>query len=79
MDIQMPGMDGLEATRQIRQTSIFNARTPIIAMTANAMSGDREKRLEAGMDGHITKPIDVNELTKTVLDWGLNRKEEESS
>ena len=79
MDIQMPGMDGLEATRQIRQTSIFNAQTPIIAMTANAMSGDREKSLEAGMDGHITKPIDVNELTQTALEWGLNRVKEESS
>ena len=74
MDIQMPGMDGLEASRQIRQKSALNAKTPIVAMTANAMSGDREKSLDAGMNGHITKPIDVNELTTTVLEWGLGRR-----
>ena len=74
MDIQMPGMDGLEASRLIRQKSVLNAKTPIVAMTANAMSGDREKSLDAGMNGHITKPIDTNELTNIVLEWGLGRK-----
>jgi CheY-like chemotaxis protein len=64
MDVQMPEMDGLEATRQIRKKAI---RQPfIIAMTANAMTGDREICLEAGMDLYISKPIRVPELV-TVL------------
>ena len=73
MDIQMPVMGGLEASRQIRAHSNKNKNTPIIAMTANAMSGDREKSLAAGMNGHITKPIDVNELVTSVLVWGIGK------
>ena len=68
MDIQMPIMNGLEATRRIREHEAgTGARVPIIAMTANAMSGDREKSIEAGMDDHITKPIDLQELEKALL------------
>ncbi|WP_028109720.1 response regulator [Ferrimonas futtsuensis] len=68
MDIQMPVMDGLTATRTIRQFA--DAQTlPVIAMTAHAMTGDREKSLAAGMNDHITKPIILPELFATVKRW----------
>ena len=70
MDIQMPIMDGLEATRRIRASGSVQAKEmPIIAMTANAMSGDREKSLQAGMNDHITKPIDHEELRAAIQHW----------
>jgi signal transduction histidine kinase len=67
MDLQMPVMDGLEATRRIRASGRPNAATiPIVAMTASAMVEDREATLKAGMNGHVTKPLDIRELKKTV-------------
>jgi len=66
MDIQMPEMDGYSATRAIRG---FEADLPILAMTANAMAGDKEKCLEAGMNDHIAKPIDPDVLFKTLVEW----------
>lgn len=62
MDVQMPGMDGLEAATAIRQAEQGRRRVPVIALTAHAMPGDRERCLEAGMDDYITKPINVKQM-----------------
>jgi two-component system sensor histidine kinase/response regulator len=68
MDIQMPVMDGLTATKLIRADSRYR-NLPILAMTAHAMSGDRERSLGAGMNDHITKPISFDELTMSLIQW----------
>ena len=68
MDIQMPVMDGYTATREIRQDAHFQT-LPIIAMTANAMVGDRDKALAVGMNDHVAKPIDVKELFDVLNRW----------
>ena len=68
MDCQMPIMDGYTATREIRKLPQF-AKLPIIAMTANAMAGDREKVLEAGMWDHIAKPLNVQAMFGTIAKW----------
>jgi PAS domain S-box-containing protein len=67
MDMQMPVMDGLEATRRIRAIEGESRRTPIVALTANAMMGTLERCLEAGMDDYLTKPLDISRL-QDVLD-----------
>ncbi|MBW8191084.1 PAS domain S-box protein [Neiella marina] len=68
MDCQMPVMDGYAATRAIRKQQQWQS-LPVLAMTANAMAGDREKCLAAGMDDHITKPIDVSRLQQALHRW----------
>jgi CheY-like chemotaxis protein len=70
MDVQMPGVDGLEATRRIRELPIAKAGVPVIAITANAMAGDDRRCLAAGMNDYVTKPIDRARLLSTVARWG---------
>ena len=68
MDVQMPIMDGVAATRTIRTDTAFRdkARVPIIAMTAYAMAGDKEKFLDAGMNDYVSKPVDMDELERAI-------------
>ncbi|MEO5337049.1 MAG: PAS domain S-box protein [Magnetospirillum sp. WYHS-4] len=73
MDVQMPEMDGYEATRTIRALPGHASRVPIVAMTANAMKGDEEKCRLAGMDGYIAKPVDRNKLAEAIATFtGVN-------
>lgn len=69
MDIAMPEMDGIEATREIRKLGGDKAGTPIIAMTAHVMKGDREKILAEGLDDYICKPVNAGELTARLQHW----------
>jgi CheY-like chemotaxis protein len=71
MDVQMPEMDGLESTLAIRNFEKEKdlTRIPIVAMTGQAMEGDREKCLETGMDDYIVKPINKSVLLEMVLKW----------
>jgi two-component system sensor histidine kinase/response regulator len=74
MDVQMPEMDGLEATATIRSglAPVLNPHVPIVAMTAHAMKGDREKSLDSGMNDHMTKPIEPRVLEQMVRKWALS-------
>ncbi|MDP9820739.1 PAS domain S-box-containing protein [Nocardioides massiliensis] len=69
MDVQMPNLDGYEATRMIRASEAPGTRVPIIAMTAGAIEGDRERALEAGMDDFLTKPVDFRRLQQVLARW----------
>ena len=75
MDIQMPVMDGLEAARRIRgrHSGILNPDIPIIAMTAHALAGDREKCLDAGMNDYLSKPINPKQLQEAIRKWATPR------
>lgn len=73
MDVQMPHMNGYDATRAIRKIDDLQKSTiPIIAMTANAFEEDKKNALEAGMNGHLSKPIDAQKLIQTLADFRLN-------
>ena len=68
MDMQMPGMDGIDTTKKIRLAG--GVQPIIIAMTANAMQGDRENCLAAGMNDYITKPVNQSNITSMLEKWG---------
>jgi two-component system sensor histidine kinase BarA len=66
MDVQMPELDGIAATGLIRALGTPAARTPIVAVTANAMTGDRERYITAGMDAYVSKPISLESIMKVL-------------
>lgn len=68
MDINMPGKDGYTATAEIRALPNLN-HIPVVALTANAMKGDKEKSLDAGCDGYISKPIDIDSFPREVMHY----------
>jgi CheY-like chemotaxis protein len=78
MDLQMPVMDGMAATRKIREWETSH-HTPIIALTANAMTGDRELCEAAGMDGYLTKPIEVERLRNILTKYGLEQQDDDNA
>ncbi|MDZ7591366.1 MAG: response regulator [Rubrivivax sp.] len=77
MDVQMPEMDGMEATRRIVQRWPAGRRPRIVAMTANASQGDRERCIAAGMDGYLTKPIRVEQLIESLMQTSPRRNHQD--
>ncbi|MDN3610952.1 two-component sensor histidine kinase BarA [Vibrio ostreicida] len=76
MDIQMPHMDGVMACSKIKKTKL-NAKTPVVAVTAHAMTGERNRLLNAGMDDYLTKPIEEHVLQQVLMHWNPNTSEKE--
>ena len=76
MDVQMPEMSGLEATRAIRESDgrLYDRSIPIIALTAYAMKGDRERMLDAGMDDYVSKPVDMHKLSEAIVRCTADRE-----
>lgn len=72
MDVQMPEMDGYMTTQEIRKREKGKKRSPILAVTANALVGDREKCLEAGMDDYLSKPVELDKLEATLKKYLSN-------
>jgi CheY-like chemotaxis protein len=70
MDMLMPVLDGIEATRAIRQLVGSVSGIPIVALTANAMTDDVQRCRDAGMNGHLSKPVDRELLRQTLAEWG---------
>ncbi len=70
MDCEMPELDGYEATAEIRKSHANGNRIPIVAVTAYAMKGDRDKCLQAGMDAYVSKPFHIDDLRKILQRWG---------
>jgi PAS domain S-box-containing protein len=79
MDCQMPEMDGFEATREIRRQKGLNRKVPIVAMTANAMAGDREECLAAGMDDYVAKPVEMENIIEMLTRWARLRVESDAA
>jgi two-component system cell cycle response regulator DivK len=78
MDIRLPKMNGFEVTRKLRENPIFS-RTPIIALTAHAMAGDRESVIKSGCDTYLSKPVDTRQLPAVIAEMLLRRRGETSS
>ena len=76
MDCQMPVMDGFEATQHIRDSQLPEADTPIVAVTANAMSGDEKLCLDAGMNDYLSKPINMDQVRVMVSKWLVKQTDE---
>jgi two-component system, cell cycle response regulator DivK len=77
MDVNIPGMDGLETTARFKQNPQL-AHIPIVALTANAMKGDRERCLAAGCNGYMQKPVGVSDLRREITIYAQNRQEADS-
>lgn len=75
MDVQMPRMGGVEATRQIRLLGGESARVPIIGVTAHTLRGDRERLLESGMDDYLVKPVDIQQVVEGAAYWVSRRSD----
>ena len=71
----MPEMDGYKVTKEIRRDESGGRHTPIIALTGNAMQGDRKKALEAGMDDYVSKPVRLDELGEVLRRWVADKEE----